>query len=561
MGDALSERRPDPMLRRPTTSAISWEVAVDVAVVGSGVAGLTTARRCAAAGLRVLMITKDAADAGSTTWAQGGIAVVDIHTGDSVSAHLQDTLVAGAGLTDPVTAAAIVTEGIAAVAELRSAGATFDTGPFGLLRTREGGHHTDRIIHAGGDATGAEVERALLAAPGLPRMLTGHLALDAVRDDAGNVCGVTVLADDGRIGLIRAGATVLATGGSGHLFAATTNPSVATADGMAMALRAGASVSDVEFIQFHPTVLYAPGGDGRIAGGQRPLISEAVRGAGAVLIDGAGRRVMSGVHPLADLAPRDVVALAITRRLAENPGGVGDRVFLDARMIDDFAGRFPTITASCAAAGIDPAVTPIPVAPASHYQCGGVVTDLDGGTTVPGLYAVGEVARTGLHGANRLASNSLLEALVMGERTAQRIIGRRVPIGRPAALPPVQVADPAELDRLQREMSRYAGIGRDKAGLSAINPPAAGPLVSPGEVAGPGHPDVDGRRLRAGIETANLALVAGAVATAATTRTESRGCHVRDDHPERRLEWAQPITVTLSSGAPAVAELREAVAS
>lgn len=393
---------------------ISWQARADVIVVGSGVAGLTAARGAVAAGLRVLIVTKGAVDDGSTRWAQGGIAVVDSNSGDSVAEHLLDTVVAGAGLTDPVAAAAIVTEGVAAVAALRTRGAQFDDGPFGLLRTREGGHHRDRIIHAGGDATGLEVERALLAAPGLPIILTDHLVLDVVQDSDGAACGITVLAPDGTIVLMCAPAIVLATGGCGQLFGASTNPSVATADGLAMALRAGAAVTDMEFIQFHPTVLYAGADHGAVAGGQRPLISEAVRGAGAVLIDAARRRAMTGVHPLADLAPRDVVALAMTRRMAENPGGINDHLLLDARMIDNFGRRFPTIATPCASVGIDPQTQLIPVAPAAHYHCGGVETDLDGRSTINDLYAVGEVGRTGLHGANRLASNSLLEALVMG---------------------------------------------------------------------------------------------------------------------------------------------------
>ena len=286
-----------------------------------------------------------------------------------------------------------------------------------LLRTREGGHHADRVIHAGGDATGAEVERALLAAPGLPVLLAGHLLLDVVVDGSGRACGVVVLdSRSGRAGLIRCGAVVLATGGSGQLYRATTNPDVATGDGLAVAARAGAVLADLEFVQFHPTVLYT----GAAAIGHRPLVTEAVRGAGAVLVDGAGNRLMTGVHPMADLAPRDVVSLAITRAMARSGS---DHVFLDATRIpkDLFAQRFPTVTAACQAAGIRPWADPIPVAPAAHYQCGGVLTDLFGRTTVPGMYAAGEVARTGLHGANRLASNSLLEGLVMGERVAQAL--------------------------------------------------------------------------------------------------------------------------------------------
>ena len=292
---------------------------------------------------------------------------------------------------------------------------------------------------------------------------------------------------------------VLATGGAGHLFAATTNPGVATGDGLAMALRAGAAVADVEFMQFHPTVLWTGPGDL----GHRPLITEAVRGEGAVLVDGAGDRIMPGVHPLADLAPRDVVSLAISRRMAAAPGGIADHVFLDATGIarELFARRFPTVSAACAAAGIDPSTQPIPVAPAAHYHCGGVLTDLDGRTTVAGLFAIGEVARTGLHGANRLASNSLLEGLVMGERAAAAVGAEvRSAPAHPAELilTPVPGSDPAGRTALQSAMSAGAGIGRDQIGLLAASrrrrrcadrPRAVGrggPVVGGGREPGPG---------------------------------------------------------------------------
>lgn len=494
-----------------------WEATAQVVVVGTGVAGLTCALDAAAAGLSVLLLTKGAADEASTYWAQGGVAVVrdERDPGDSVAAHAADTLVAGGGLCDPAAVTTILTAGPAAVARLMARGAQFDAGPAGLSRTREGGHHANRVIHAGGDATGAEIERALLAAAGLPGVLTGHQVLDVVLDDTGRAAGVTVLGEDGTLGLIRAGAVVLATGGAGHLWAATTNPDVATADGLAMALRIGAAVADLEFMQFHPTVLWTGPG----VRGHRPLITEAVRGEGAVLIDATGARIMPGVHPLGDLAPRDVVSLAITRRLAGAPGGVGDHVYLDATGIAPavFARRFPTVSTSCAAAGIDPNTEPIPVAPAAHYHCGGVRTDLRGRTSVPGLYAVGEVARTGLHGANRLASNSLLEGLVMGERTAAvlaaELAGRA---GTGLAVPQPSVVDPAGRVDRQSRMSAAAGIGRDRAGLRDA---LAGLSVTrPAAVLN-----------RASVEAANLALVSTAVLTAALTRGESVGCHVRTD--------------------------------
>ena len=509
-----------------------WESAADVVVVGTGVAGLTTALDAAQAGLRVLVVTKAAAGDGNTSWAQGGVAVVrsERDAGDSPAAHIRDTLVAGAGLCDPEAVAVILNEGPAAIARLQARGARFDTGPAGLARTREGGHSANRVIHAGGDATGAEIERALLAAPGRPVLVENQLALDVVSDPDGNAAGVLVLADDGTVGLIRAGAVVLATGGSGHLFAATTNPAVATGDGLAMALRAGASVGDLEFVQFHPTVLWT----GPHAVGHRPLVTEAVRGEGAVLIDATGARIMTGVHPLADLAPRDVVSLAVTRRLAQAPGGVGDHVFLDATGIpaDRFARRFPTVTAACLAAGIDPGRQPIPVAPAAHYQCGGVLTDLSGCTEIPGLYAVGEVARTGLHGANRLASNSLLEGLVMGARTARAL--RRRSGSSEVVTTATDLDDPSMQSGRQAAMSRLAGIGRSDNGLrDALIAMKAAPSHTLG---------------RAQVEAANLRLASTAVLTAALERTESRGCHVRLDHPQLDPEQARTLTVRLVDG-------------
>ena len=498
-----------------------WEATADVVIVGTGVAGLTCALDLA--GLRVLIVTKGAPDEANTTWAQGGVAVVrdERDAGDSVATHVRDTLVAGAGLCDPAAVSMILAEGPGAIARLIGRGAHFDAGAGGLLRTREGGHTANRVIHAGGDATGAEIERALLHAVGLPSVLADHIALDVVLDGSARARGLSVLAPDGRIGLIRATAVVLATGGAGHLYAATTNPGVATADGLAMAQRAGAALADVEFMQFHPTVLWTGPGDL----GHRALVTEAVRGEGAVLIDAAGERVMRGVHPLEDLAPRDIVSLAITRRLASAPGGVTDHVYLDATGIDSavFRRRFPTVSAACRSAGIDPTRQPIPVAPAAHYHCGGVVTDLDGRTSVPGLLAIGEVARTGLHGANRLASNSLLEGLVMGERAAIAVRGDvSAETSRPAELimMPPPAADPAGRLELQATMSSSAGIGRDLPGLLA----AQSAIASLGDVPAA---TVD----RASVEMANLVVAAGALLTAAELRTESVGCHVRTDQP------------------------------
>ena len=503
-----------------------WAAEAELVVVGTGVAGLTAAVEAARLGVRVVVVTKDATDAGSTRWAQGGVAVVvgDV-PGDSVAAHVADTLTAGGGLCDEAATAAILRDGPPAVARLRARGAIFDADGARLARTREGGHSAFRVIHAGGDATGAEIERALVrAAAGLP-LLTGHVAVDVLRE-RGRAVGLAVLDEEGRPGVLHGQAVLLATGGYGQLYASTTNPATATGDGVALALRAGAAAADLEFVQFHPTVLYTGPTTGR-----RPLVTEAVRGEGAVLLDRTGRRFLSGVHPLADLAPRDVVAAAITRRMAET---ATECVYLDARALDGFPARFPTVYAACRAAGIDPVREPIPVTPAAHYACGGVVTDLDGRTGVPGLYAAGEVARTGLHGANRLASNSLLEGLVLGERVAQAVAAAKESGDAESGWRAAEVAVPGEpvpavpiapRAVVQRAMTAAAGIGRDAAGLAG-----ASDVVDAATVLGV---PVD----RAGVEDAALSLLAQAVLAAAGTRTESRGCHVRTDFPERDERW------------------------
>jgi L-aspartate oxidase len=517
----------------------AWEAGADLVVVGSGVAGLTAALDAAALGLRVVVVTKDAPDAGATRWAQGGIAVVvgDV-PGDSVDAHIADTLAAGAGLCERTAVASILSDGPAAVARLRARGAVFDTARTGALeRTREGGHSAFRVVRAGGDATGAEVERALVAAArdrGIA-LLPGHVAVDALRADDGTIAGLTLLDDAGHPGLLRAPAVLLATGGYGQLFASTTNPATATGDGVALALRAGAAAADLEFVQFHPTVLHVRG-----ARGHRPLVTEAVRGEGGVLRDRTGARFMVGVHPLAELAPRDVVAAAITRRLAETGS---ECAWLDATGVEGFAARFPTVTASCRTVGIDPVREPIPVTPAAHYSCGGVVTDPDGRTAVRGLYAAGETARTGLHGANRLASNSLLEGLVVGARVARAVAADlAAPRSVPLVTPSVPVLTVADRRVVQRAMSAGAGIGRDAAGLAA-----ASDTVEAATGPGMAHD-------RAAVEDAALALLAAAVLAAAGTRTESRGCHVRTDHPARDDAWQRAsLLVTLdASGRPVV---------
>jgi L-aspartate oxidase len=525
-----------------------WEARADLVVVGSGVAGLTAALRAQALGLHVLVVTKAAVEDGNTRWAQGGVAVVleDQHDlDDSVAKHAEDTFTAGAGLVDEAAARSILDGGPAAIARLRADGATFDSSGDGLLaRTREGGHSAFRVIHAGGDATGAEVERALVAQAGQARVpvLEHHIAVDALRTPGGRVAGVTVLDRNGVPGVVRAPGVLLASGGIGQLYQVTSNPEIATGDGLALALRAGATVADVEFVQFHPTVLFTPGARGRC-----PLVTEAVRGEGATLVDGAGQAVMAGVHPLGDLAPRDVVSAAITRRMALAPGGVDDHVFLDATSIAGFARRFPTVSAACAVLGLDPASDPIPVAPAAHFSCGGVVTTVDGRSSVPGLYAAGEVARTGLHGANRLASNSLLEGLVVGQRVAEAVAADLAAglLADPARgrLPSWTTAPAADRDALQRVMSRYAAIGRDADGLAA-----AGSVLDLSAQDSP-------LWTHAAVEDAALTVVAQALLAAAVRRTESRGCHVRSDFPSLDDGWRRSQLIRLSpSGQPVLAD-------
>lgn len=405
-------------MMRLLAPAPGWSTSCDVIVVGSGVAGLTTALQIRSHNLKVILVTKARIDEGSTRWAQGGIAAA-LGPGDSPEAHKQDTLNAGAGLCDPSAVEVLVTEGPEAVRRLIARGAVFDRSATGeIALTREGGHLRNRILHAGGDATGAEVSRALLKAvqedEGI-EVIEHALVLDALLTEQDEIAGVTlhVIGEGTRdgVGQIEAGAVVIATGGLGQVFSQTTNPSVSTGDGVALALRAGAKVADVEFIQFHPTVLFL----GENSQGQQPLISEAVRGEGAFLVNEIGERFMVKAHPLADLAPRDVVAKEIERQMRDRNLG---NVWLDARAIENFASRFPTIHQSCAGIGIDPSRDLVPVAPAAHYASGGIRVDLNGRSTVPGLYACGETACTGAHGANRLASNSLLEGLVFGARIA-----------------------------------------------------------------------------------------------------------------------------------------------
>ncbi|MFJ2816532.1 L-aspartate oxidase [Streptomyces sp. NPDC087294] len=532
--------------------APGWSIAADVVVVGSGVAGLTAALRCEAAGLRTVVVTKARLDDGSTRWAQGGIAAA-LGEGDTPEQHLDDTLVAGAGLCDEEAVRLLVTEGPHAVRRLIDTGAHFDeSSEGGLQLTREGGHHRRRIAHAGGDATGAEISRALVEAVrarGL-RTIENALVLDLLTDAEGHTAGVSLhVMGEGQhdgVGAVHAPAVVLATGGMGQVFAATTNPSVSTGDGVALALRAGAEVSDLEFVQFHPTVLFL----GADAEGQQPLVSEAVRGEGAHLVDADGVRFMVGQHELAELAPRDIVAKGIMRRMREQGA---DHMFLDARHFGAamWERRFPTILAACRAHGIDPVTAPVPVSPAAHYASGGVRTDARGRTTVPGLYACGEVACTGVHGANRLASNSLLEGLVYAERIAADIAadGRhaRVPVEHPARpeLPAHPLLAPETRLAVQRIMSDGAGVLRSADSLAR----AAGRLQRLDAEAREALEE-NGKTAEPGVDTweaTNLLAVARVLVEAARLRQETRGCHWREDHAERDdTDWRRHIVVRLN---------------
>jgi len=524
--------------RRLTAPDPGWTLDTDIVVIGSGIAGLVAALRARTAG-RVLLVTKALLDDGSTRWAQGGIAAA-LHPGDSPEEHLQDTLTAGVGVCDAEAVRVLVTEGPQAVRGLIEIGTDFDRDGDGhIALTREGGHLRKRIAHAGGDATGAEISRALLAATkdaGI-EVIEHALALDLMTEN-GRAAGVTlhVMGEGQRdgVGAVRARAVVLATGGLGQVFEATTNPEVSTGDGLALALRAGAEVADVEFVQFHPTVMWL----GPDAKGRQPLISEAVRGEGAFLVDGSGERFMTGRHPLADLAPRDVVAKEIMKRMRETGEPC---VYLDGRNLGPriWAHRFPTILAACERHGIDPVNEPIPVLPAAHYASGGVRTDLWGRTSVPGLYACGEVACTGVHGANRLASNSLLEGLVFAERIGRALpddLGTDAPAPSGVAGAPVPaLLDPAVRAEVQRIMTADSGVLRNGPGLGR----AAAALAALTE-------RTTGRPCTEAWEATNLHTVASLIVASAREREETRGSHWRSDFPDASEGWRGHLVSALT---------------
>ncbi|MGN7188287.1 L-aspartate oxidase [Microbacterium enclense] len=506
-----------------------------VVVVGSGIAGLTAALHAAENGCRVTVVTKGALSDTNTRWAQGGVAAVT-DPSDTVASHANDTMTAGAGLNDPAAVDVLVGEGPRRIAELVARGVAFDRAADGdFARGLEAAHAVARVLHAGGDATGAEIQAALgTAVRSAGIVVREHALLRDLVLRNGRVVGVEL--DGGE--RLDADAAILATGGAGQLYAHTTNPAGATGDGIAAALRAGAAVADLEFVQFHPTAL---------AVGAVFLVSEAVRGEGATLIDDAGRRFCFDAHPDGELAPRDVVARANARAMAAQ-GGRPVRLDATALGAGRLAERFPTIDAAVRERGLDWAREPIPVTPAAHYLMGGVVTDLVGRTTVPGLYAVGETARTGVHGANRLASNSLLEGAVFGARAGDAVASGGVwPTGpvspatgdaegadvnrRAAGVPATGDAPAFSRAALQQLMWAEAGLVRDDAGLAR----AAGVLAA-----------WSAESASRSIEDENLLLVATHVVAAARARTVSVGAHFRSDAPD-----AATSTVLTRAGAPA----------
>ncbi len=524
-------------------------VAADVVVVGTGLAGLSVA--LGLSGHRVQLLTKGRVGRdGATPLAQGGVAAA-VGPDDAPRLHAADTLAAGAGLADEEMARLLARQGPKAIARLAALGVPFDRLPDGAWALgREAAHRRARILHAR-DATGAAIARALAAAVAdlegveiRERTFAEELVVER-----GRIAGLTARRPDGGRTLLLAPAVVLACGGSGRLFLRTTNPAEATGDGLALAVRAGARLTDLEFVQFHPTAL-AVGDD------PMPLLTEALRGAGATLIDERGRRFMAAVHPAAELAPRDVVTRAVHERLA-----AGGTVFLDARRAvgSDLPRRFPTVYELCRRHGLDPRRQPVPVAPAAHYQMGGVEVDRHGRSSLPGLWACGEVAATGVHGANRLASNSLLEAAVFGQQVASDLeralrAGLAPPLAaaglarRPSPFRAVcgsgEAAEAEQVEAVRRLMWEGVGIVRHPAGMAKA-------LRRLEELArnlppGPG-------------EARNLLTVALIVTRAATARLESRGAHCRTDYPRTDPAWARRLVVTAQPDAAAPVGLRLSV--
>ena len=492
----------------------------DFIVVGGGIAGLRAAVGLAEAG-RVLVVTKQEVTESNTQYAQGGIAVA-LSDDDEVELHLQDTIDAGDGLVNVGAARVLVEEGPERIQELIAWGTEFDRSGSKLTFTREGAHSRSRILHAHGDSTGREIGRALIArARSIPQIaftefeFTTDLCLDG-----NQVTRVAMLAADSTAKTVRAKAVLLATGGAGQVYSDTTNPPVATGDGIAMAYRAGAAISDMEFFQFHPTALSLPGAP-------RFLLSEALRGEGALLLNPARERFMSRYHAMAELAPRDVVARAIVQEIAASTAMPGV-AYLDLRHLDaaHLRARFPRIYATCKQYGIDITADLVPVRPAAHYLMGGIKTDLDGRSTLTGLYAAGEAACTGVHGANRLASNSLLEGLVFGARAASAMRNEGGSGSGPSCPPQVLQRNsnvaPEIAEQLRAAMWKHAGVVRNRSGLLQLRQQIndwEDALALPSR--------------REEIETRNLLAVGDLIVRSALAREESRGAHYRIDCPKR----------------------------
>ncbi len=508
----------------PFRSALLPQLFADVLVVGSGVAGLRAAIAAADAGREVIVLSKREASLSSTSWAQGGIAAA-MAAVDSPEAHVEDTMVAGAGLCDRSMVEVLCGEAAGEIDRLLDWGMRFDREADGSLSLgREGGHHRHRILHTDGAATGAALSETLLAQVRRRdsiRLFEHCTAIDLLTADAAPGAPVIgALTHHPKYGLqvIWAGGVVIAGGGAGRLYRETTNPRTSTGESMAMAYRAGAEIADAEFVQFHPTTLY-------VAGSVRALLSEALRGEGATIVDRLGRSIMEGVHPLADLAPRDVVSARITDVLAET----GDScVYLDASKVrGGLAARFPTLASRLAEFEIDPDTTPIPIHPAAHYTIGGVLVDADGATTVPGLHAAGEAAATGIHGANRLASNSLLEGLVFGARAGRRAAACDDAGRRPRLVAEAPQRRAGELDlvdvraSLRSAMWRNVGIQRDEGKLrDALEMVDFWGRYCLDKT----FDDSDGWEMQGMLLAARL-IIRGAI-----ERTESRGTHRRRDH-------------------------------
>lgn len=513
----------------------------DFIVIGSGVAGLFTALHLADRG-RVAVITKDALVESNTEYAQGGVAVA-LGEDDSPQDHAKDTIEAGVGLCNPEAVEVLTSEGPTAVEELMRLGMRFDREGGELLRGQEAAHGKRRILHASGDETGHEVERTLSRRASVHPSIDIHeytLMTDLLSVEGRCVgCDALVLPDGERVRFV-ASVTILATGGLGQVYAVTTNPVVTTGDGMAAAWRAGCRLMDMEFIQFHPTALYDEGSP-------KFLISEAVRGEGAMLRNAAGEHFMPRYHPLGDLAPRDVVARGVFSEMRRDGR---DFVELDFSSIplERFLSRFPGIVAELRRRGFDIYSERVPVAPAAHYAMAGIATDLRCRTDIPGLLAVGECTSTGLHGANRLASNSILEGLVFGLRAARiapalpRLSYEQLGIAAELAPPPVRVAAPAVRGELQRLMQRNAGMEREEESLLEAREQVeawAGQIATVPSAS------------REEAEVANLVTVARLILVAALTRTESRGAHYRSDFPETDETWRRHLTLRMDvTGAP-----------